>query len=69
MIVHKLTYTEQNETKTKWFGSEREAVVHRLELIKSGKISSSRKDNPIVFHDVPTDKKGLLAWLNDNQQG
>ena len=46
MIVHKLTYTERNETKTKWFGSEREAVVHRLELIKSGKISSSRPKTP-----------------------
>lgn len=70
MILHKLTYTETatGTTSSQYFGSEREAVVFRMGLIKSGKISSSRKDNPIVYIDVPVNKKGLIEWLNSSEQ-
>lgn len=65
MVLHKLTYTEQDKAESKWFGSEREAVVFRMGLIKSGKISTSRKDNPIGMHEVPVRKQELIAWLNE----
>lgn len=46
-----------------WFPSEREAVVRRLALFKAGKLVGKKKDNPVWPVDIPTDKKGLLAWL------
>lgn len=68
MVLHKLTYTAKENPENevhKWFGSEREAVVFRMGLIKSGKISTSRKDNPIGMHEVPVRKQELIAWLNE----
>lgn len=50
-------------TIREWFGSEREAVVRRLELFKAGRLAGKKKDNEIWPVDVPTDKQSLLAWL------
>lgn len=46
-----------------WFASEREAVVRRLELYKAGKLRGKKNDAQIWPVDIPTDKRGLLAFL------
>lgn len=48
---------------TEWFGSEREAVVRRLELFKAGKLLGKKKDHEIWPVDIDTSKFGLLAFL------
>jgi hypothetical protein len=71
MRVYQLEYlpavepgADLNFTRTReWFGSEREAVVRRLELFKSSKIHGKKKDAEIWPVDIPTDKLGLLAFL------
>lgn len=52
-----------SDTIREWFGSEREAVIRRMELFKAGRLAGKKKDNPIWPADVPTDKQSLLAWL------
>lgn len=49
-----------------WFGSERDAVVRRLELYKAAALPGRKKDHEIWPVDIPTDKKGLLRWLQEN---
>jgi hypothetical protein len=46
-----------------WFASDREAVVRRLELFKAGKLRGKKDDAKIWPFDIPTDKRGLLAFL------
>lgn len=52
-----------SEPIVEWFGSEREAVVRRMELFKADRLAGKKKDNEIWLFEVPTDKLGLLAWL------
>lgn len=52
--------------KKEWFGSERAAVVRRLELFKADLLCGKKKDNEIWPVEVPTRKADLLAWLNEN---
>lgn len=49
-----------------WFGSERDAVVRRLELWNAGKLVGKKKDHEIWPVDIPTRKEDLLAWLRVN---
>jgi len=46
-----------------WYGSEREAVVRRLELFKAGKLLGNKKDHEIWLVDIDTSKPGMLAFL------
>ena len=46
-----------------WFGSEAECGTERKRLVSSG---IKRADIETETIDIPTDKKGLLAWLNEN---
>jgi hypothetical protein len=55
-----------NKPFIEWFGSEREAVVRRLHLFKGGGLSGKKGDQEIWAIDIPTDKRGLLAWLQEN---
>jgi len=48
-------------TKTIYVGSKAEAVVERKKLYDGG---FARKEVTEVEVDVPTDKQGLLAYLN-----
>lgn len=76
MRVYQLTYLtqadvlaaeiqgEQPKSVTEWFPSEREAVVRRLALANDGKLAGKKADHEIWPVDIPTDKTGLLAWLN-----
>ena len=50
-------------TKIKWVGSAAEGVSVRKELYAEG---FARKEVTEVQVDIPTDKQGLLEWLNGN---
>lgn len=49
--------------KTKFLGAQAECVLRRKELAAAG---VKRNDMAEFTVDVPTDKAGLLKWLNDN---
>lgn len=61
--VDKISGEQTITPKREWYGSEREAVIRRLDLFKKGQLDGKKKDNPIWPIDVPTDKQSLLAWL------
>jgi hypothetical protein len=63
LITDKVSGVQVEVPHREWFGSEREAVIRRLELFKAGKLAGKKKDNEIWPVDVPTDKQSLLAWL------
>lgn len=55
----------RNEIRVReWFPSEREAVVRRLDLFKRGLMLGKKSDAVIEAVDIPTDKRGLLNFLN-----
>ena len=47
-----------------WFGSEREPVIRRLDLFNRKLLLGPKKDHTIWMVEIPTDKKGLIKWLN-----
>ena len=51
-----------------WFGSERDAAIRRLFLFSRGLLLGQKKDHMIWIVDIPTDKKGLLKWLNEGMK-
>jgi len=68
MLLYKTTYsvdTSEDGTAfvniTKWAGSKTEATKHRVE----GKSVAHKKPETQTV-EVPTNKAGLLAWLNAN---
>ncbi len=62
-VVDKISGVQVEVPHNEWFGSEREAVVRRLSLFKAGKLVGKKKEHPIWPVDIPTDKRGLLAFL------
>lgn len=63
MKLYKIKASGNGEalTKTMWVGSKDEGVAARKALYEEG---YARKEVTEVMVDVPTDKAGLLAWLN-----
>jgi hypothetical protein len=66
MRLYKITVTNSSDedlpdTKTCWVGSKAEGVQARKKLYDGG---WRRKDVEETEVDVPTDKAGLLAFLN-----
>ncbi|WP_087746385.1 MULTISPECIES: hypothetical protein [unclassified Acidovorax] len=51
------------DTETHWVGSQADAASRRKQLNADG---FKRADIETHEVDVPTDKAGLLAWLNAN---
>lgn len=51
------------DSETHWRGTQDEAAACRKELVGKG---WRRKDIETETVEVPTDKAGLLAWLNKN---
>lgn len=49
-----------------WFGTERDAIVERNKLHQSGKTVGLKREQMIYPVDVPTDKAGLLKFLQNN---
>lgn len=50
-------------TTQTWFGSRAEAAKNKAQQIRDGAI---RDALTIEAEEVPTDKKGLVKWLNLN---
>jgi len=50
---------------TEWFGSERDAVIKRLELFKDGKLIGKKNYHHILSYDIATSKAGLLEFLRE----
>lgn len=57
---------KQSNQYTEWFGSERDAVIRRAALFKTGTIVGLKRKQTIDPIDVPTDKAGLLKFLQSN---
>lgn len=68
-----LTKDPQGDTAStvvpEWHGTERQAVVRRNELFKAGKLAGLKRENLVSAIDVPTDKAGLLTFLQRNVTG
>lgn len=69
MLLYKTTYqVDESEDGTKfsdvvkWGGSQTEATKHRVE----GKGKAYKKPETMTV-DVPTNKAGLIEWLNTNK--
>lgn len=56
------TYSDVKGPAPRWSGSKADAAKDRAALTASG---VKRADITTVEIDVPTDKQGLLAWLNN----
>jgi len=68
MRLYKITAKNPSEanlpdTETVWVGSKSEGVVARKKMADDG---WKRKEITEVETEVPTDKTGLLAFLNAN---
>lgn len=59
----KLYVTHAKDNKPTWSGSQSEAASARAQLNKSGVPRAAINTDE---YDVPTDKKGLLKFLNDH---
>jgi hypothetical protein len=51
------------DSETHWTVSQADAATKRAALVDQG---YRRKDIETTAVDVPTDKQGLLEWLNQN---
>ena len=56
------TIGENGEVTARWAGSQADATKHRVALKKEGHKSVETQDI-----EVPTNKTGLLEWLNSNK--
>ena len=58
----------ESTNKIAWAGTQADARKIRIEFEEPFKIlkSGSRPHIEVEEVDVPTDKQGLLAWLNEN---
>ena len=61
IIAIRSTDSEAPDSEIHWVGSQADAAKKRKELVSSG---FKRAEIETVEVDVPTDKAGLLAWLN-----
>lgn len=61
MKLYKITTEGRNQTV--WAGSQTESAKARKELTEAG---VKRSEIKTTEYDVPTNKDGLLKWLNEN---
>lgn len=61
MKLYRITATTEAENKTVWVGSQSDAGKARKSLIEDG---FKRAELVTEEIDVPTNKEGLLAFLN-----
>jgi hypothetical protein len=64
MKLQKITASQIGAVRTVFAGSQSEAAGLRKQLVSEG--GYKRADITTTEVDVPTDKKGLLEWLNAN---
>lgn len=70
--IHKGTDPQGDPTPLtipEWQATERAAVIRRNELFKAGKLYGLKRESLITPVDIPTDKPGLLKFLQDNVTG
>ena len=61
MRVYEISYRKDEEEHRFWVGSQETSSSKRAKLRKAGyKILST------TARDIPTDKRGLIRWLNEN---
>lgn len=69
MIVYKISWDSRKRSLThEWYGTQAEAKKRRTELNKE----SARRPFDQIFValqkvNVPTDKAGLITWLNERK--
>lgn len=65
MRLHRITYSAEGVPRQEFAGSDTDASKRCTEIKKT--MSSVLDDKPERAPvDIPTDKAGLLAWLNTN---
>lgn len=62
MRLYRITAKNDARNQTHWVGSQAEASAHRKQLTAEG---FKRAEITTEELDVPTDKKGLLDFLNN----
>mgnify|MGYP003544660126 CR=1 FL=1 len=66
MKLYKTTVSPGDKTTVSWQGTQADAASVRKRAMDDG---AKRKDVTTEDVEVPTDKAGLLAWLNANCTG
>ena len=66
MKLYKTTVVNEADRTVSWQGTQADAASVRKRAMDDG---AKRKDVTTEDVEVPTDKAGLLAWLNANQPG
>lgn len=67
MKVYKVHWHDpDNGCELRWYGSKAEATGALKAVLKSYEDASDAEPSGITAQDVPTDKAGLLLWLNVN---
>lgn len=63
MKLYKITADDGDKTVSKYVGTQAEAVAQRKKLKEDGFAQKHITSDDV---EVPTDKAGLIAWLNKN---
>jgi len=63
MKLYKVTVAAEGDYFAKWTGSQADAAKARKGFTNDG---FKRRDIETEEHDIPTNKEGLLGWLNEN---
>lgn len=66
MKLYKTTVVNEDDRTVSWQGTQADAASARKKAMDDG---AKRKDVTTEDVEVPTDKAGLLAWLNANCAG
>lgn len=70
MLVYKLKWEDRNEKNTEWFGTKKELLARKTEIIH--RVTKRPYDQiEITFAwsvTVPTKKNNLVNWLNKQER-
>lgn len=65
MRLHRITYARDDVDYQEFAGSDSDASKRSTELKKEGGLQGKPERAPV---EIPTDKAGLIEWLNKNAQ-
>jgi hypothetical protein len=63
MKLHRITYAKDEEERQEFAASDGAASARITALKKEGGIQGKPEREPV---EIPTDKTGLIEWLNTN---
>lgn len=71
MRLYRIKWGDRYDTHLEWFGTQRDMIARRAEL---GRLSTKRPYDQLDLlysgpTEIPTDKAGLLDWLNSHCKG